>query len=192
MTQELSAETLLGRVMGHDPQAREELFDYLAPRAWPMLRRMLSDRAPAAEVLRESFLRLGDEAQRLRQQGGSLAVWFVAVARGLALERLRRAAGPSASAGGAYLPAETLIWLPTPEEVLHLEERLGLLQKIVNQLPQSQRRALELAFFEGPSAEGIAPALGVPMARAMAELRAALSFLRHRLRAVLGRWTADI
>jgi RNA polymerase sigma-70 factor (ECF subfamily) len=121
-----------------------------------------------------------------------LAVWFVAVARGLALERLRRAAGPSASAGGAYLPAETLIWLPTPEEVLDVEERLGLLQKIVNQLPQSQRRALELAFFEGPSAEGIAPALGVPMARAMAELRAALSFLRHRLRAVLGRWTADI
>jgi len=192
MTQELSAETLLGRVMGHDLQAREELFDYLAPRAWPMLRRMLSDRAPAAEVLRESFLRLGDEAQRLRQQGGSLAVWFVAVARGLALERLRRAADPSVPPGGAYLPAETLIWLPTPEEVLHLEERLGLLQKIVNQLPQSQRRALELAFFEGPSAEGIATALGVPMARAMAELRAALSFLRHRLRAVLGRWTADI
>jgi DNA-directed RNA polymerase specialized sigma24 family protein len=73
-----------------------------------------------------------------------------------------------------------------------LEERLGLLRKVVNQLPKSQRRALELAFFEGRSLEGIAAASGVPQARAATELRAALLFLRHRLRAVMGKWTANI
>jgi len=192
MVQGITTETLLERVAGHDPQAREGLFDFLAPRVWPMLRRMLPDRTMAEEVLRESFLRLESEAQRLHRQGGSLAVWFVAVTRELALERGRRAAGVSAPAGGASLPAKALTWLPPPEDVLHLEERMALLKKIVNQLPKSQRQALELAFFEGHSAAEIAGALDVPLARAATELRAALTFLRHRLRVVLGIWTANI
>ena len=158
-----------------------------------MLRHMLPDRALAEEVLREAFEKLGDSAQLLHRQGGSLAVWFVALARQLALDRLRRANGlPAIPPAGADLRAATATWLPRPEVVLQLEERMGLLKKIVNQLPESQRKALEMAFLEGCPAAEIATRLGLPLARASAELRAAMSFLQHRLRAVLGIWAANI
>jgi DNA-directed RNA polymerase specialized sigma24 family protein len=90
MTQEFSAEALLDGAMTQDLQAREALFDYLAPRAWPMLRRMLPDVAGAKDVFREAFLRLENEGGKLRENGGSLAVWFVAVGRELALAAGRR------------------------------------------------------------------------------------------------------
>ena len=158
-----------------------------------MLRHMLPDRALGEEVLREAFLRLGDHAELRRRDGGSLALWFVALARQLALDRLRRATDlPAPTPAGADLLAESLAWLPRPDAVLQLEERMGLLKKVVNQLPKSQRKVVEMAFLEGcPEAE-IATRLGMPLARASTELRAAMSFLRHRLRAVLGIWAANI
>ena len=78
MVQKLPVERLPDSLPDYNSQAWEELFDFLGPRVWPMLRHMLPDCALAEEVLSEAFLRLGDNAQLLRRQGGSLAVWFVA------------------------------------------------------------------------------------------------------------------
>jgi DNA-directed RNA polymerase specialized sigma24 family protein len=115
------------------------------------------------------------------------------LARQLALNRLRRANDlPASPPAGTGMLATTLTWLPRPDGVLQLEERMGLLKKIVNQLPKSQRQAVEMAFLEGCPAAEIATRLGMPLAKATTELRAAMSFLRHRLRAVLGIWTANI
>ena len=158
-----------------------------------MLRHMLPGGTLAEEVLHEAFEKLGNNAQLLRRQVGCLAVWFVAMARQLALARLRRANDlPASPPAGADLLVATLTWLPPPVRVVELEERMGLLKRIVNQLPKSQRKAVEMAFLEGRPEEEIATLLGLPLARASTELRAAMSFLRHRLRAVLGIWTANI
>jgi RNA polymerase sigma factor (sigma-70 family) len=193
MAPELSAERSLDSLAAHSPQAWEELFDFLGPRVWPMLRHMLPDRALAEEVLREAFLRLGQHAELRRRTGRSLAIWFVALTRQLALDRLRRTDNlPASLSAGASPLATTLTWLPRPDALLQIEERMGLLKKIVNQLPKSQQQAVEMAFWEGcPEAE-IATRLGMPLAKATTELRAAMSFLRHRLCAVLGIWTANI
>lgn len=158
-----------------------------------MLEQILPDRTLAEEVLRDVFLKLGDNAQLLRGKDGSLAVWVVAVARQLAVDKLRRASDlPAPPSAGADLLAEMPAWLPPPDAVLQLEERMGLLRKIMNQLPKSQRKAVEMAFWEGCAEAEIATRLGISLARASTELRAAMSFLRHRLRAALGIWIANI
>ena len=193
MAQELPQDRLLDPLAGHNPQAWEELFDFLGPRVWPMLKHMLPDGTLAEEVLQEAFEKLGDNAQLQFRQDGSLAVWFVALTRQLALDRLRRANNlPASPHAGADLLATTRTWLPRPDVVLQLEERIGLLKKIANQLPKSQQKSLEMAFLEGCPPAEIAIRLGLPLAKTTTELRAAMSFLRHRLRAVLGIWIANI
>jgi len=67
-----------------------------------------------------------------------------------------------------------------------------LLKKVMRQLPGHQIEVLSLAVFEGCSEAEIGERLGEPLGQVRTEVRAALRFLRHRLRAVLGEWTANI
>jgi DNA-directed RNA polymerase specialized sigma24 family protein len=82
--------------------------------------------------------------------------------------------------------------MPRPEDIALVDARLGLLQRVFNQMPKPQRRALELVLFDAFTEFEIAAQLGEPLGRVNAGLRAAFTFLRHRQHAVLGTWTADI
>jgi DNA-directed RNA polymerase specialized sigma24 family protein len=67
-----------------------------------------------------------------------------------------------------------------------------LLHKAIRQLPPSQRQALDLAVFRGRSESEIATEMGEPLGKAQRSLRAAVTFIKHRRRAVCGTWAANI
>jgi RNA polymerase sigma-70 factor (ECF subfamily) len=102
--------------------------------------------------------------------------------------KLRPARANPFPAAGAVPPA----WLPRPKEISLIDERLALLHKAIDQLPKPQRQALELAVFGGLSESEIAVAMGEPLAKAQRALRAAVTFVKHRRRAVCGTWAANI
>ncbi|HXW15822.1 MAG TPA: sigma-70 family RNA polymerase sigma factor [Terriglobia bacterium] len=83
-------------------------------------------------------------------------------------------------------------WLPEPKEITLIDDRLALLHKAIKELPKPQRDALELAVFGGLSESEIATATGEPLAKAQRSLRAAVTFVKHRRRAVCGTWAANI
>ena len=210
-----SAQELLARVAERDAGALGELYDQLAPRLLGMLSSMLPSRSLAEEVLHDVFLRLWSEARTLSQEGGSVSAWLVVNARHTALDRLRLDRERRARAGkspaslptrkfpegksfspksilSAFLAATPLAWVPRPEEIARVDARLELLHKIVQQMPNPQGQALDLAVFRGFSEAEIAQELGEPFAKVRATLRAAITFLRHRRRAVVGTWAANI
>jgi DNA-directed RNA polymerase specialized sigma24 family protein len=82
--------------------------------------------------------------------------------------------------------------LPLPKEIGLIDDRLGLLNKVIGQLPQPQRQALELAVFGGLSETEIAAQTGEPLGKVQRSLRAAVTFVKHRRRAVCGTWAANI
>ncbi len=92
----------------------------------------------------------------------------------------------------SFLESSPAAWTPRPEEIAHLDERLDLLQRVVSELPKPQRRALDLAVFEGLTEEEIAQELGEPLGKVKTAMRAAITFLRHRRRAVMGTWAANL
>ncbi len=85
-----------------------------------------------------------------------------------------------------------LAWLPQPREINLIDDRLGLLHKAIDQLPKAQRQALEFALFHGMLESEIAEKLGEPLGRVRSSLRAALTYVKHRRRAVCGSWAANI
>ena len=91
-------------------------------------------------------------------------------------------------ATGHFPPA----WLPLPKEITLIDDRLVLLHKAINQLPEPQRQALDLAVFGGRSESEIATKMGEPLGKAQRSLRAAVTFVKHRRRAVCGTWAANI
>ena len=193
MAQETTAEELLARVAARDEGALGEFYERFAPRLLGMLLRILAERGAAEEVLQDIFVRLWNEAERLARPGASLVAWLVITARQRAIEQRRAERKRLASARGSADPLEkSTAWLPRPKESALLDERRELLKKVLNQLPTSQRQALELAVFDGLTEDEIAQELRQPLAKVRSELRASMTFLRHRLRAVLGTWAANI
>lgn len=98
-------------------------------------------------------------------------------------------------ANGASRPAFApipLSWLPHPQEIALIDDRLMLLQKAIDRLPKSQRQALDLAVYGGRSEAEIAVATGEPLGKAQRSLRAAIIFVKHRRQAVSGTWAANI
>lgn len=96
---------------------------------------------------------------------------------------------------GAKAPAMgpvPLAWLPWPKEITLIDARLVLLHKAINQLPKPQRQALELAVFGGLRESEIAAEMGEPLGKVRSSLRAAVTFVKHRRRAVCGTWAANI
>ena len=83
-------------------------------------------------------------------------------------------------------------WLPFPKEITLIDDRLVLLHKVIDQLPKPQRQALELAVFGGLSESEIAAEIGEPLGKVQRSLRAAVTFVKHRRRAVCGTWAANI
>ena len=83
-------------------------------------------------------------------------------------------------------------WLPLPKEITLIDDRMALLHKAIRQLPPSQRQALDLAVFRGKSEVEIATEMGEPLGKAQRWLRAAVTFIKHRRRAVCGTWAANI
>ncbi len=101
----------------------------------------------------------------------------------------------SRPADGASTPAMCplpLAWLPQPKEITLIDDRLVLLHKAINQLPKPQRQTLELAVFGGLRESEIAAEMGEPLGKVRTSLRAAVTFVRHRRRAVCGTWAANI
>jgi RNA polymerase sigma-70 factor (ECF subfamily) len=83
-------------------------------------------------------------------------------------------------------------WLPQPNEISLIDDRLALLHKAINQLPKPQLQALEFAVFGGLSESEIAVETGEPLGKVRTSLRAAVTFVKHRRRAVCGTWAANI
>lgn len=186
-----SAEELLARIADHDGGAIGELLDRVGPALFSMLVRMLGDREAAEEVFEESLAKISREARRITRAGASVPVALALSARERALERRRSKENSERRAAG-HFDRRMILFLPKAEEVALLEERRGLLVKVLSQLPQAQRDALEMLVFDGLTETAIAAKLHEPPARVRAALVAALGFLRHRVGAVLRTWTAAI
>jgi RNA polymerase sigma-70 factor (ECF subfamily) len=195
MAEVSTADGLWIRIAERDASALGELYDALAPVLMGVILRILGEREEAEQVLSDVFVQLWDEAAEDGGEGTSVTARLVMMARAAAVLRLRTRRA-SASAEGVQVDEGPLripaVWLPKREEIAALDERRELLKRIIRQLSETQRQALELAVFEGYTEIELAGRLGEPLARVRAELRAALRFLRHRVRAVLGTWSISI
>jgi len=188
-----TAQELLARVARHNEEALGVLYDRFVPSLLALLRRILAERQEVEEVLQEVFLRLCNQASHLSREGIGASAWLALVARSEAVDRLRGRKGLAPQARGSHRTLrDNSAWLPRWEEIAMLEQRSELLKKVIKQLPSHQRQALDLAVFDGYTEAEIAQRLGQPLGKVRSELRAAMSFLRHRLRAVMGTWVANI
>lgn len=145
-----------------------------------LLIRILGDDREAEEVLQDTFIQLWHKADQYNPAKSGPLTWMVMIARGLALDRLRRRNRLSTVLDeyrASRLPDADVSFPPVGEA--ETSERVS---HAVAGLPGEQREALELAFWRGCTQEEIARVTGSPLGTVKARLRRAMMALRTKLK----------
>ena len=146
---------------------------------YALARRVVRDTGLAEEVVQEVFVRLWTTPDRFDPDRGSLRSWLLAQAHGRTIDRLRsdsarrlreeRDAQQTANAG---YDVEREAWdLATADRV----------KDVMADLPDGERRAIELAYFDGYTYREVAKLLDTPEGTIKSRIRSGLKRMRADL-----------
>jgi RNA polymerase sigma-70 factor, ECF subfamily len=174
--------TLITRIAAGDRDAFSRFYDLLAPTAFGLIRRVLRDPEAAAEVLQEVFWQVWREAPQYDAGRGSPEAWLVMRAKTRAIDRLRSIRRRDRT---FVAPVDESVARSSDEPAENpavVAEDRSLVQTALSQLPEPQRRVIELAFFDGLTQTEIATRLGEPLGTVKTRARLGLERLRGALR----------
>jgi RNA polymerase sigma-70 factor (ECF subfamily) len=170
-----------------DERALGELYDRYAPMLLAHVMRLLDDQADAESVLLETFNQAWLSATRFDPSRGAVAAWLLSMGRSRALDLLRARGRrtklmpqslDSTGAAATQIPDVDC----DPARGAEHRERQAAVAAALRELPESQRAAIELAFFEGLSHGEIAERLAQPLGTIKTRIRLGMHKLRDALR----------
>ena len=173
---------LLARIRAGDETALGMLYDQHAGLVYGLARRVTRDDHLAQDITQEVFAYLWELPERVDLARGSLRSYLAVVAHRRAVDEVRRSTRRTRieTAGAAAEVHEG------PETgVVDAAAQTWTSERIaagMAQLPDDQRAALRLAYYEGQTYIQVARTLGIPEGTAKSRLRLALA----RLRVLLG------
>lgn len=176
-------EELVRRVGAGDKRAAAELVRRHLPRMVGLARRMLGDQAEAEDVAQEVFLRVWKHAAAWKPGQAKFETWMHRVAMNLCLDRLRR----SGRHGGEVSP-ETPDARASATKALDDRQRRDRVREALQELPERQRAALVLCYYQDRSNIEAAEILGV----SVDALESLLSRARRTLKSELSAERADL
>ena len=174
---------LLSRLLQKDVSAFEELYDRHARLVYGLVLRIVQQAATSEEVVQDIFLQLWRNAGQYDSSRGPFVPWLLTLARNRALDHLRLKS--ERQRRREDLPAElpTVVSAPQFEKELDDRRRAERVRALMASLHPQQKRAIELAYFEGMSHSEIAAALKEPLGTVKSWIRNGLLRLREGLRA---------
>lgn len=172
---------LVRRIARGDREAFARLYDRYASLVFTFATRLLRSRSDAEDLLQEVFVQVWRQAESYAEDRGSPEAWLITITRSRAIDRLRSTRRREMSAVSLDEVKEAETGLSGDSVRTNTEARL-MVRGPLARLPEAQRRALELAYFDGLTQTEIAARLGEPLGTVKTRIRDGL----ERLRGLLG------
>jgi RNA polymerase sigma-70 factor, ECF subfamily len=196
---------LVARVVSGDEAALGELYDRHAASIFRVAFRLLGDRGQAEDVVQETILALWNRAELFDAEVASLPAWLLTIGRNRAVDRLRARARRlpetplSAVVAGSLDEEGSLerilargellgggVATPDPEASLDAVWLREVVRRALVAMPEPERQAIELAYYQELTQSEIAARLGWPLGTVKTRTRRALTRLRGILAETLG------
>lgn len=177
---QISDAELVRAIARGDEQAFASLYRRYSPTLLGFLIRILDSLPEAEDVLQEVFVHVWQRAADFDETRGRVFTWLATIARSRAVDRIR------ASGTRDRLEAKASHERPADvadavDDAIRREQREELLDAL-DSIPEGQRDALLLAYFEGFSQSEIAERTGAPLGTVKTRTRDGLRKLRDLLR----------
>lgn len=173
---------LLAAVALENQHALAALYRRRSCLLYSLLMRMLENEMEAQEIMQDTFVHVWRRAHEYDSDRSSPVTWMIMIARGRALDRLRARTRRSAGHAAYEREVASLEVDVNGAGQTERDELTTICASALNQLPESQARALQLAFLRGWTHGEIADALGEPLGTIKARIRRGLLALRKVLK----------
>jgi RNA polymerase sigma-70 factor, ECF subfamily len=168
--------TLLAQARAGDAAAFATVYDRHAAAAYGLARRMLHSPTAAQDVVQEAFISLW-RTDSYRADKGSLRNFVLGIVRNRAIDLLRKDRRRAQECSDDTVVSRLSAADRTDVEVEQRDTQ-RFLRAALTTLPDTQHRALELAFFEGLTHSEIALRLNAPVGTIKGRIRLGLEKLR--------------
>lgn len=165
-------------------QALETLYDRYSRIVFSFALRILGDPASAEELLQEVFFRAWQQASRFSANRGSFVTWLLSITHNMAIDEIRkrqRRPQRADSADPVLMLANVTDTGPSVEEYAVLSSWREQIAEAMRELPDSQREAIEMAYFQGLTQREISEQLGQPLGTVKTRMRLGMRKLREFL-----------
>ena len=147
--------------------------------------RMLRIPSDAEDLIQEVFVQVWHQANRYSEERGSPEAWIVNIARSRAIDKLRSIRRMESSFILTDDPAKAESSDNVESSAAESETKLTMNSALAN-LPEAQRKVLELAYFDGLSQSEIADRLKEPLGTVKTRMRSGIQRLRDMLGTKVG------
>ena len=175
--------TLVRRLLQKDVNAFEQLYDRHSRAIYGLVLRILQEARTAEEVVQDVFLQLWRNAAQYDASRGPFVPWLFTLARNRALDTLRLKSEHQRRREDQTDELPSIAAAPEYEKALDEKRRAERVRALVASLNPQQKRAIELAYFEGLSHSEIAAALKKPLGTVKSWIRNGLLRLKEELQA---------
>lgn len=180
---QLDDAALVARVARRDELALATLYDRYCRLVYSVAIRVVGQQQLAEEITLDAFQKVWQSAATFRQERGRFVTWLMSVTRHRAIDELRRlGVRPEGSSvdldqglNGGVSREDSV------EDVVALRQRREVVRRALTDLPEAQRRALELAYFGGMTQQEIADHLDTPLGTIKTRMRMGMQKLRRAL-----------
>jgi len=172
---------LLAQVVAENEGALVGLHKLTGDRLHRVALGVLGDWDAAEDVVADTFAQVWRRADTYDPKRGAVITWLTTIARNRAIDRLRGGPRENAASIDDMASAMHPPDFGTPSQEVAGGEDASKVRRAVRDLPSIQRRAIELAFFEGLSHQQVAKTLGKPLGTIKTRIRAGLAAIRDGL-----------
>lgn len=176
--------TLIAAISQGDSRALEALYDRYSAVVYRMALRIVKNQELAEDIVQEVFWRVWRRSSSFERERGRVAQWLFGVAHNLCIDELRRMRSRPIS---VYEDVEHPLIQQLPDERTDVaseawqSEQRRVITDMLDQLPEAQRQAIEMAYFGGMSHQEIATKLNRPLGTIKTRVRLGL----HKLKSLL-------
>jgi RNA polymerase sigma-70 factor, ECF subfamily len=163
-----------------DPLAMEVLYDRYSRQAFGLAYRILGDGPSAEDVVQEAFMTVWRQAEKLDAARGKLQSYVLTVVHHKAIDVVRSRKN-LASRQLSVDPPEVQQAGPDFTERVDAALDGEKVRRALELLPDDQREAVEMAYYQGLTHSEMSERLGVPLGTVKSRLRLALDKMRATL-----------